>query len=286
MAVFGGEYARFAKFASEETDTSAPTYEAPVRLGPLVSGNLTITNASGVIHGDNVVQEQVDKFASGAIPMEVTDCPKASIAEIYGATYNEENKAVEYGADDEAPYGGLSYIKNILRKGKEIFEAHFYPKAKAARTTDNTQTRSDSITFQSTTINWTITAPLHKGTKWHQTAEFDTFSEAAAWLDEKLGALTITITSQPTDATVTEGSITESLSIVAGAGSKALSYQWFSNSTETTVGGSEVSGATSATFEIPDDLTKIGSPYYYYCVVSADGLDSVTSEVATVTVEA
>ena len=283
MAGFGGEYARFAKFLAEETSAAAPTYDVPVSLGPFVSGNLTITNASGELHGDNVLQEKVDKFASGAIPMEVTDCPKASIAVVYGATYAEENKSVDYGADDEAPYGAVTYIRNILRKGKEVFEANFYAKAQAARTTDNTQTRSGSITFQNTTINWTIMDPLHKATKWQSTAEFDTYDEAAAWLDEKLGALTITITSQPDDATVGEGAITESLSIVASAGGKSRppmvrEHHRINRWRHT------LSGAT-ALFAIPNDLTEVGSPYYYYCVVSGEGLDSVTSEVVTVTVE-
>lgn len=187
MAGFGGEYAGFAKFLTDETKEAAPTYDVAVGLGPFVSGNLTITNASGELYGDNVLQEKVDKFASGAIPMEVTECPKKSIAEIYGATYNETNKSVGYSADDEAPYGALWYIRNILRKGKEIFEPNFYAKAQASRTTDNTQTRSGSITFTNHTINWTLMAPLHKETKWQDTAEFDTREEAIAWINEKLG---------------------------------------------------------------------------------------------------
>jgi hypothetical protein len=187
MAGFGGEYAGFARFVGEETGASAPVYGEAVSLGPFVSGNLTITNASGELYGDNALQEKVDKFASGAIPMEVTECPKKSIAEIYGATYDEANKSVGYSADDEAPYGALWYIRNILRKGKEIFEPNFYAKAQASRTTDNTQTRSGSITFTNHTINWTLMAPMHKETKWQDTAEFDTREEAIAWINEKLG---------------------------------------------------------------------------------------------------
>ena len=187
MAGFGGgEYARFAKFATEETSTAAPTYDEPVGLGPFVSGNLTITNASGELYGDNVLQEKVDKFASGAIPMEVTDCPKASIAAVYGATYDEADQSVDYGADDEAPYGALTYIRNILRKGKEVFEANFYAKAQAARTTDNTNTvRVDHVPEHDHQLD--DNGPAAQKTKWQSTAEFDTYEEAAAWLDEKLG---------------------------------------------------------------------------------------------------
>ena len=284
MAGFGAEYARFARFATEETSSAPPSYESPVSLGPMVSGNLTVTNASGELYGDNVLQEKVDKFVSAAIAMEVTDCPKASLAEIYGATYDQAEKSISYSVDDEPPYGALSFIRNILRKGKEIYEANFFPKAQAALASENAQTRSGSITFQNVAINWTVLAPLHKETPWRITAEFDTREGAIAWLDEKLGALEITITTQPQDVTVTEGEISETLSIVASAGSKTLIYQWYENTTKSTVGGTPVSGATSATFTIPTTLTKIGGPYYYYCVVSCEGLESVTSNVATVTV--
>lgn len=136
MAGFGGEHPRFAKFAGAETSAAAPAYDAPVSLGPFVSGNLAVTNASGELYGDNILQEKVDRFASGAIPLEVTDCPKASIAAVYGATYNLVNNAVEYGADDEAPYGGLSYIRNLLRGGVEVFEAVFFPKVQAILESD------------------------------------------------------------------------------------------------------------------------------------------------------
>ncbi len=183
MAGFGSEFARFLPFKTEETETAAPTYDPPVSLGPLVTGNLAITNASGEQYGNNKLQEKIEKFASGAIPMEVTDLPKASAAIIFGATYNATNSKVDYGADDVPPYGALQYIKNILRNGIEIFEAIHYVKARAARPGDNSQTRTGSITLQNTTINWSIMAPLHAGTKWQYTAEFATREAAIAYLD-------------------------------------------------------------------------------------------------------
>jgi hypothetical protein len=183
MAGFGSEYARFLPFDSEETDLAAPVYGTPVSLGPLATGNLAITNASGEQYGENKLQESIDKFASGAIPMEVTDLPKTSAATVFGATYNAENSKVDYGADDTPPYGALQYIRNILRNGVEIFEANHYTKARAARPGDPTQTRSGSITLQNTTINWKIMAPLHTDTKWQYTAEFATRALAIAYLD-------------------------------------------------------------------------------------------------------
>ena len=82
-----------------------------------------------------------------------------------------------------------------------------------------------------------------------------------------------TITTQPTDQTVNEGD-TLTLQVVA---SNATGYQWKK-------GASNISGATSATYTknsvVPADA---GS---YTCVVSGEGGSSVTSDAATVTVNA
>jgi hypothetical protein len=96
----------------------------------------------------------------------------------------------------------------------------------------------------------------------------------------------ITITTQSaTNTTVTQGSITGSLSVAASVNpSTTLSYQWYSNTTNSNTGGTAISGATSASFTIPTNLTTTGSPYYYFCEVRATGATSVRSNVATVTV--
>jgi X-Pro dipeptidyl-peptidase len=83
---------------------------------------------------------------------------------------------------------------------------------------------------------------------------------------------------------VTEGCITGSLKIAAsGTMGVTLNYQWYSNTTNSDTGGTLISGATNVSFPIPKDLA-IGT-YYYYCVVSATGAESVISSVAKVVVE-
>jgi hypothetical protein len=107
------------------------------------------------------------------------------------------------------------------------------------------------------------------------------------WLWSQNGYETvITITTQPVpNTTVTQGSITGSLSVNASVTQGAtLSYQWYSNNTNSNTGGTIVSGATNSSFTIPTTLTTSGSPYYYYCEVRATGATSVRSNVAAVTV--
>ena len=96
----------------------------------------------------------------------------------------------------------------------------------------------------------------------------------------------ITIGTHPKDAAVTAGSISGSLTVTATVTEGAkLTYQWYKNTNTTNTGGTAVSGATSASFAIPADLTAAASPYYYFCEVSATGgATKVRSNVATVTV--
>ena len=95
----------------------------------------------------------------------------------------------------------------------------------------------------------------------------------------------IAINTNPAAITaVTEGSITDSISVAASVSEGAtLSYQWYSNTSAKNSGGTAIEEATSATYTIPDTLT-VGS-YYYYCEISATGgTISVRSNVATVMV--
>jgi plastocyanin len=96
----------------------------------------------------------------------------------------------------------------------------------------------------------------------------------------------ITITTHPAaNTTVTQGSITGSLSVAATVNPSAtLSYQWYSNTTNSNTGGTVISGATSASYTIPTNLNA--GTYYYFCELLAAGATSVRSNVATVTVNA
>ena len=104
--------------------------------------------------------------------------------------------------------------------------------------------------------------------------------------DDKVVPAVITITTQPINTGVTQGKITESLTVEASVTEGAtLSYKWFENNNNSNAGGTAVSGATNATFAIPTTLTAAESPYYYFCEVSATGgAAKVRSNVATVTV--
>ena len=97
----------------------------------------------------------------------------------------------------------------------------------------------------------------------------------------------ITINVAPVAHTsVTAGSISGSLTVAASVtDGAALSYQWYSNTSGSNIGGTAIGGAIGASLVIPATLTA--GTYYYFCEVNASGgAIPVRSNVATVTVGA
>lgn len=184
MAGFGAQYPCFAPFATDETDTAAPTYENGVVLGELRSANLTVTMASGEIEGDDRLVEKVEEISSAALPIETVDMTDDVAEAVYGSKVVDG--ALVDSITDEPPYGGLGYFKSLMRKGKKYYRAYFYPKAKASITNDNAQTKGSSITFQPETTNFTIFPPMYEGIGWRYREVFETIAEAKAWIREKL----------------------------------------------------------------------------------------------------
>ena len=99
----------------------------------------------------------------------------------------------------------------------------------------------------------------------------------------------ITIYMQPNESiTVTQDYISTRLYVSAYSTPNApLSYRWYRSTDGTNAGGIPVTEiADYPAFDIPTDLTVEGSPYFFYCMVSApDGAIPVNSRVAKVTVQ-
>jgi gliding motility-associated-like protein len=91
------------------------------------------------------------------------------------------------------------------------------------------------------------------------------------------------ITTQPQSSTVCLGITPTLLSVSYSNGVGIPAYQWYSNTTNTTLGSSPISGATNSTYN-PQN-TSVGITYYY-CIITlpTGGCSSLTSTIATVTI--
>lgn len=102
---------------------------------------------------------------------------------------------------------------------------------------------------------------------------FNTFK-----ITREVAATLPVITTQPVGANYTPNATATALSIAATASAGTLSYQWYSNTTESTEGATAISGATSEEYTPSTDSE--GTTYYYCVVTDANG--STTSDIVAI----
>ena len=85
------------------------------------------------------------------------------------------------------------------------------------------------------------------------------------------------ITTQPSTATRSYCLNANAIALSVVASGANLTYQWYSNTTNSNSGGTAISNATNASFTPPTTTTGLT---YYYCVVSGTCSPSVTSNVS------
>ena len=90
-----------------------------------------------------------------------------------------------------------------------------------------------------------------------------------------------TINTQPVGATYCQNaSPVTALSVVAVGGTGTFSYQWYSNTANSTSGGTTLVGATAASYT--PSVATVGTTYYY-CIISQTGANcQVTSNVVSI----
>ena len=178
MASFGAKNPYFCK-VKEEPNGKLPVYDGePVEIGRLVKADLSITMASGKLYANDELAESVEEFASGSLTMETDDIIDSVASIVYGTTV--EGKMVHYNTKDDPPSGGLAYYKKLMRNRKVLYKGYFYPLVKASMGNDTASTRTDSITFGTSSTTFTVFAAANGD--WRLTEEFDTEQEAIAWV--------------------------------------------------------------------------------------------------------
>lgn len=99
----------------------------------------------------------------------------------------------------------------------------------------------------------------------------------------------INIEKQPdTDWILYKGSIAETINLFAKSTTGAISYQWYSNTTNSTSGGTAIDGAIQNEYALPTNLSPSGNnsedTFYYYCKITSPGADPVYSRVVKIRV--
>jgi phi13 family phage major tail protein len=292
VATIGLDRLYYAKI-TEDTNGDE-TYGAPQILAKAMTAELSVELIEAILYADDGASEIVKEFKSGALSLGVDDLASAVIQDLTGCKIDSNNVVVSRSEDGGSPVA----IGFRAKKANGKYRHFWLYRVIFSIPATSLATKGDSITFSSPTIEGTVfrrnkldgenkhpwKAEVTEGddgvaasiiTNWFTSVYEPDFTEVTP---------TITVATQPAATTeVTEGSIAESLSVVASSNtSNPVTYQWYENEVDSTTGGTIINGETAASFDIPTDL--VAGTYYYYCVLSLSGADSVSTTVATVVV--
>ncbi len=114
---------------------------------------------------------------------------------------------------------------------------------------------------------------------------YDVFVKASA-ADSVWGWISapLTISEGPCDLICEKDNIVETLSVTASSEKiGSVFYQWYKCDTKTGKGAAKLANGEDSSYKLPADL-EVGT-HYYFCKVSLNGTNTVTTNVATVVVE-
>lgn len=199
MAFIGMQHVVAAAIA-EETEGSAINYgtNAGFVVGKAIQGNLTWNRNDNPLYADDAIAENDNGVTGGTLELGTDDLIDAVRHKLLGeveVTVGTGTTATEYETtDDPAPYVGIGYVRVRRHGGTTTYQAVWYHKVQFAETSENAQTKGQSIEWQTPTLTGTIfgvkaDAPAGK-TSYRRHRDFDTLAAAVSWLDNKAGVTT------------------------------------------------------------------------------------------------
>lgn len=232
----------------------------------LPTGIVTISNnglVTGISAGTTTIKYTDINGCSVTVPFTVNPLPAATISGTTSICVNSAAQITLTGQNGVAPYTFTYNINN----GPDI----------SVPTTSGNSVVINVPTATAGVFTYTLVSVVDSNT--------------VSCVNNQTGSATVTvnpfpvITVQPlASQNICVGASINALTAHYLGGAGLVSYQWFSNSTNSTTGGTPIPGATLATYSPPAFNTP-GTFYYYVQIsLSASGCGTVTSTLAEVVV--
>lgn len=190
MAKVGLKHVVAAKLKEDGT-----TYDKGFVVGKAMKASVTAESNDVKLYADDGVAESDKSFKGGKISIGVDDLTNKSYADLLGHTYTEATadepaspETVIASGDDIAPYMGVGFYGKIIRDNKPSYMAKWLKKVQFAEPADETETKGETVAFQTPTIEGDV-FKMNDGT-WKEQAEFTNETDAVKWLDTKAGITT------------------------------------------------------------------------------------------------
>ena len=150
MATIGLDRLYYAKIT--ENDAGEETYGTPSQLAKAISADLSVELAEATLYADDGASEIVKEFKSGTLSLGIDDIGAEIASALSGATI-DSNGVVISGSDDGGTPVAVAFR---ARKSNGKYRYYWLYRVKFGIPATNLQTKGDSISFQTPTIEGTI----------------------------------------------------------------------------------------------------------------------------------
>lgn len=135
-----------------EDDKGEETYGSPVVLAKAMKADLSVEIAEAILYADDAAAESVKSFKNGKLSLGIDDIGIANAQALTGANV-DDNGVLVSSADDISPYVAIGFR---ALKSNGTYRYFWLYKVQFGVPATNLQTKGDSISFQTPTIEGTI----------------------------------------------------------------------------------------------------------------------------------
>ncbi|MGI6121787.1 MAG: major tail protein [Saccharofermentanales bacterium] len=150
MATIGLDKLYYAKIT--EDASGEETYATPVQLAKAITAGLSVELAEAILYADDSASEIVKEFKSGTLSLGVDDIGSTAASDLTGAVIDTNNVLISSSED-----GGLPVAIGFrAKKSNGKYRYFWLYRVKFGIPATNLETKGDSITFSTPTIEGTI----------------------------------------------------------------------------------------------------------------------------------
>jgi len=135
-----------------ESSTGMETYGTPARLAKAIQADLSIEIAEAMLYADDAAQESVREFQSGTLTLGVDDITPEVASVLLGAGI-DENGVLISASEDVGPPVAVGFR---ARRANGTYKYFWLYRVLFGTPSTNLQTKGDSISFQTPSIEGTI----------------------------------------------------------------------------------------------------------------------------------
>lgn len=150
MATIGLDRLYYAKIT--ENENGEETYATPVPLAKAITAELSVELAEATLYADDGAAEVVKEFQSGTLTLGVADIGVDAAEVLTGATLDDNKVLISASEDGGTPVA----IGFRAKKANGKYRYFWLYRVKFGIPATNLQTKGDSITFSTPTIEGTV----------------------------------------------------------------------------------------------------------------------------------